>query len=262
MPMPTENTREKILLSHLKALYRQQVAKGTIDYLKDHSNNEVIIRGHVRTFLRYADFIRKGAILDWGCLHAPDSCLLRHEFGKEVTLYGSDIYNVPGFEVFHRYAQLDFKPLEHSYNLPYQDAFFDSVIGSGVIEHVAMPAESLRELHRILKSDGTLVLTYMPSSYSFTEFVLRLLKMPHHRRRFTVADVKRRLIDSGFIPEHIWFHEVTPTLSSTGLAFLRNSFFQAFIRFLYSLNPFFERLYPFNRLGQNIMVIARRADSV
>jgi SAM-dependent methyltransferase len=261
--MSDEKHDEEALLGQLKELYKQQVARGTIDYLKQHSNNDVIVRGHVRTFCRYVPFLKKGHILDWGCLHAPDSCMLRHLFGETVTLSGCDIYNVPGFEVFHQYAGLEFKLLQHPYELPYNDSSFDSVIGSGVIEHVAMPAESLKEIHRILKPDGIVVLTYMPSRYSLTEFALRTLKKPHHRRRFTVAGARKLLLDHGFIPERLFFHDITPTLSGTGMSALRkSSLLQATVRFMYSLNPLLERFYPVNRFGQNLMAIAKRADGI
>jgi len=35
------------------------------------------------------------SILDWGCHHAPDACLIRARFGQAVALHGCDIVDPP-----------------------------------------------------------------------------------------------------------------------------------------------------------------------
>ena len=251
------------LFSGLKKLYQDQIARGTIDYIEHHSNNDVIIMGQVDAFIKYYPYLRGGNILDWGCLHGPDSCLLRIAAGEANTLYGCDVYPSTGLEVFREFTRARFSFLEHPYRLPFEDGLFDTVIGSGVIEHVVNPRESLKEIYRVLKPDGTLVLTYAPSWHSFTEWVLRLLKHPHHRRRFTVHSLHQLLLDSGFVAETIQFHAVTPTLSSPRFHQMRgSSFAQQVVSFLYRFNPLLEKFYPLNRLGQNIMVCARRVPQV
>jgi SAM-dependent methyltransferase len=44
-------------------------------------------------------------------------------------------------------------------NLPYSDGYFDKVVCSSSLEHFPDDIESLREMNRVLKSGGTLVLT-------------------------------------------------------------------------------------------------------
>jgi SAM-dependent methyltransferase len=41
--------------------------------------------------------------------------------------------------------------------LPFADGSFDSAVLDNVLEHLAVPAPLLREIHRVLRSDGTLV---------------------------------------------------------------------------------------------------------
>lgn len=43
--------------------------------------------------------------------------------------------------------------------LPFRDASFDIVVSSEMIEHTVKPAQAVREMGRVLKPDGTLVLT-------------------------------------------------------------------------------------------------------
>jgi SAM-dependent methyltransferase len=247
------------LFEKLKALYFKQVQAGTIDYVKHHCNNDVMLLGQVDSFIKYYPHLKPGRVLDWGCLHGPDSAMLRMVGGPSTEIFGCDVSENKGFDVFRQFTEVKYTPLTHPFQLPFPDAHFDTVIGAGVIEHVANPRESLKELHRVIKDQGSLLLTYAPSKYSFTEFVLRAIKHPHHRRRFTIASLRSLLLDSGFVAQKIEFHAVTPTLSSVHFDKMRRSgLAQTTVDLLYKMNPFLEKFYPFNRLGQNIMVCARR----
>jgi ubiquinone/menaquinone biosynthesis C-methylase UbiE len=46
--------------------------------------------------------------------------------------------------------------------LPYPDDSFDAVLASGVLEHVPLDYESLKELHRVLRVRGRMIVTYLP----------------------------------------------------------------------------------------------------
>ncbi|HTX60351.1 MAG TPA: class I SAM-dependent methyltransferase [Verrucomicrobiae bacterium] len=68
--------------------------------------------------------------------------------------------------------------------LPFEDASFDAVLSTQVIEHVEDPAAMLRECARVLRDGGTMVLSgpqYFElheeprDFYRFTEYGLRLL---------------------------------------------------------------------------------------
>ena len=60
---------------------------------------------HVLTFLWYRRYLPdEGAILDWGCNHAPDSCLLRMAYGQRLRLHGCDFVDSGLYAVFHEFA--------------------------------------------------------------------------------------------------------------------------------------------------------------
>lgn len=94
--------------------------------------------------------------------------------------------------------------------LPYQDRSFECVTCLEVIEHVFDPLSLLRELHRILKDKGQLVLT-TPNIRYFRN-VLTLVwhgRFPHttmdtfvwgggHLHYFTQRDLKHLLTEAGF----------------------------------------------------------------
>ena len=105
---------------------------------------------------------------------------------------------------------MEYRSLHHAYQLPYEDEMFDTILGAGTLEHVPDESASLRELWRVLKPNGRLILTHMPRRYSAIEAVLRLRKEPHHKRRYTRRLVNEKLINHGFIPLFMRGHHSTP----------------------------------------------------
>jgi SAM-dependent methyltransferase len=145
-------------------------------------------------------------VLDWGCRHAPDSCLLRAAFGDAVTLHAADIDDSDRFAAFHTFARLSYTRLDHHYRLPYPDAAFDVVVGSGTLEHVAMDFESLKEVWRVLKPGGRFVVTYLPNTWSYEEWWKREVKQAGaHPRLYSLAEFRHMLLHHGFRPRALGF---------------------------------------------------------
>lgn len=98
-------------------------------------------------------YIRPGKrLLDIGC---GDGYFLRRICSQFEECYGLD--RLVGDEVR---SELDFP-----------DEWFDCVTMLAVIEHIPQPEETLREIHRVLRPGGTLVLTTPKQS---SEGILRL----------------------------------------------------------------------------------------
>lgn len=246
----------------MRMLFERQLATREDEYLRSHGHHPGVIRAHVRTVLRYLPFVEGPKVLDWGCYHAFDACVIRHALGPEVELHGCDIFDAPA-PVFHEFARLRYRRLDHLYRLPYADAEFNTVIGSGVLEHVVNPSESLKELHRVLKDGGQLILTFAPNQWSLTEGVLGLTGGVGHPRRYTRAGLKRLLLDHGFLIDAVGYHEVAPTLTSPSVAWLRTlPGVRWAMDLVERLNPILDRLWPLNVLGQNLFVIGRRVSFV
>jgi ubiquinone/menaquinone biosynthesis C-methylase UbiE len=55
--------------------------------------------------------------------------------------------------------QFHFKTVDANQTLPYKQHFFDLIVSSETIEHLKNPHHFLSELHRILKPNGTIILT-------------------------------------------------------------------------------------------------------
>jgi SAM-dependent methyltransferase len=185
----------------LDALYREQERLAPEAYLGDHGGARQILN-HVHTFRWYAPYLpERGAVLDWGCRHAPDSCLFRSAFGDAFALFGCDFVEPEQYRSFRDHSGVAYTKLNHPWCLPFDTHAFDVVVGSGTLEHTALDYESLKELYRVLKNDGVLVISYLPNVWSYREFVQRvLLKREFHRRLYRKSEFVGLLKRSGFYP--------------------------------------------------------------
>jgi SAM-dependent methyltransferase len=178
--------------------------------------------------------------------------------GGDVALYGCDIEPLD-FRAFYDFAGLQYTQLKHPSRLPYDDNLFDVVIGSGVLEHVPNDSECLKELWRIIRPGGVLVITFLPNRYSYTEWLNRRLGNPHHLRLYTRAEAVHMLMHHGFLTEEAGYHQVIPTLSGPGGGgIFESAAANRLVNLLFSANARLEKLWPIKLLSTNIFVIGRK----
>lgn len=186
----------------LRRLYREQLEANPADnYLREHSS-PAFLEGTVQVFEFYRSYLTAGGrILDWGCHHGPDSCLIRAALGDTVGIDGCDVIDPEQYSVFHSFAGLHYQRLRHAFQLPYQDSCFDMVIASGVLEHVPMDYESLKELNRVLKPGGRIAIAYLPNRRSVQEWWLRVSgRGDFHRHLYGRGELTAMLLRCGFLP--------------------------------------------------------------
>ena len=90
-------------------------------------------------------------------------------------------------------------------NLPYEDASFDLVTGLDVVEHLDDDVGGLREMRRVLRPDGRAVL-FVPA-FMFLWGVQD--DVSHHRRRYTIRQLKRCLSQAGLTVERATYANIT-----------------------------------------------------
>lgn len=145
-----------------------------------------------------------GKLLDFGCGSKPyQSLFIVDEY------VGVDFEN-EGHS--HQNEQIDI--FYDGKKLPFTNNYFDAVLCSEVVEHVFNLDEVLKELNRVLKNQGKLLLT--------CPFVWSEHEVPHDFARYTQYALKDILEKNGF--EIIAF-EKSGNFISTG--------FQLFILFFY-----------------------------
>ena len=128
------------------------------------------------------DFIPRGAkFLDVGCGAGYAMKKASEELG--CNCYGID--PDPGEHGVGRYDAASVSGLKiikgESEALPFEDNSFDVVYCSHVLEHVSDEIQSLREMKRVLKPGGTLVIGMPTSAMAFINMVTEILFTTHQR---------------------------------------------------------------------------------
>jgi SAM-dependent methyltransferase len=199
-------------LALLRDLYGQFAKAHPEDtYIAAHSG-EPFLNGTEQVFDWYQQWVpRAGQVLDWGCRHAPDACLIRLERNEDLVIQGCDVVDGKQYsDPFYGYSGLQYSQLDHPYKLPFADNSFECVIASGVLEHVPLDYESLKELNRVVKHGGVLVITFLPNKRSVQEKMARMKAdepttpgVAHHLRVYGTAELRSLLLHAGFMPEVI-----------------------------------------------------------
>jgi len=192
-------------------LFAETASLGPDPYIENHGRPESI-KHHVDVFSWYAPLLRPGqVVLDWGCHYGPDSCLIRHVWGDAVQVHACDVWEETAFPVFRKFARPVYAKLTDPVQVPYADGMFDVVIASGVLEHVPMDYESLKQLYRVLKPEGLLVITYLPYFLSWSEWYRRVIRQTaYHQRLYRKNELAQLMKRTGFLPLEIRPHTHIP----------------------------------------------------
>ena len=138
-------------------------------------------------------------ILDIGCGTGANLEMLA-EFGEAQ---GVDV-SVEAL-AFCRTRGLDRVRQSDAEKLPYENDSFDLVTALDVVEHLDDDLAGLKEMRRVLRPDGRALL-FVPA-FMFLWGVQD--DVSHHRRRYTLAEIKRVLRSAGFEVERATYANVT-----------------------------------------------------
>lgn len=122
----------------------------------------------------------RGSLLDLGCGKVPFFEAYRANISSNTCV------DWPGSP--HGDLHID-TFCDLSQPLPFADEQFDTILSSDVIEHLPDPILAFREMGRILKPDGKLILN--------TPFLYMLHEMPHDYYRYTRYSLQRLAVQSG-----------------------------------------------------------------
>ena len=166
---------------------------------KTMGTTEFIRRIEWRNMLKWLDPKEGERILDIAC-GGGNLSLKIAEKGCEV--YGVDISEVAINSAKHlaeREKMVCKFEIGSAEDLPYPDRYFDKVICSSSLEHFKDDIKALKEMHRVLKPNGTVVLT----TDSFTYPIRDELKEKHREiayvvNYYTAEKLKERFEIAGF----------------------------------------------------------------
>lgn len=139
--------------------------------------------------------------LDWGCGKGHISLLLR-EHGFDVT--SCDLAGGEPDSSFGQATPLlsgieqEVVPLTEPVALPFADESFHVATSFGVLEHVSDDAASLRELFRVLRPNGLLFITFLPSRTSYVQRLAHLRGNRYHDRLYSRRGLREAAREAGF----------------------------------------------------------------
>ena len=142
---------------------------------------------------------RRARILDVECGTGANLMMLG-EFGDAE---GVDVS--PDAIKFCRERGLDNVKLGAAESLPYADGEFDLVTALDVVEHMDDDVAGLREMHRVLRKGGR-VLLFVPT-FMFLWGVQD--DVSHHRRRYRLSELREAVKASGFEVERTTYGNIT-----------------------------------------------------
>jgi len=142
---------------------------------------------------------RRARILDVGCGTGANLVRLA-DFGDAE---GVDIS--PDALKFCRERGLHNVKLGAAETLPYEDGEFDLVTALDVVEHIDDDVASLREMHRVLRPGGR-VLLFVPT-FMFLWGIQD--EVSHHRRRYRMTELRRAVTAAGFEVERTTYANIT-----------------------------------------------------
>lgn len=131
---------------------------------------ETLAREKAQLFFKILQGQRFEKALDAGCGDGKLAQIMGEKLG--VSFYGVDI-SKKGIELAKKIG-VKAKVADLSLKIPFKDNFFDLVISTEVLEHVNDPDIFLREIYRVLKPNGKLLLT-TPNLSSWLNRVLFVL---------------------------------------------------------------------------------------
>jgi SAM-dependent methyltransferase len=121
----------------------------------------------------------RGRVLDWGCGHGQITHLLL-ERGVETVAFDYREDSEPTTVTLEHYPEIEAHVSGDPVLLPFADESFDTVLSCGVLEHVQRPADSLREIRRVLRPHGRLLIYKLPNRFSYLEAIARRAGLYYH----------------------------------------------------------------------------------
>ncbi len=155
----------------------------------------------IRSILNLCD---KGPILDIGCYDGG--------LGEVFLKRGYDVYGIEAHhEAWQKAVEKGIKAVKNNIEegLPWGDNFFNCVIVAEIIEHLYDTDKFLKDIKRVLRKDGIIVMSF-PNVACLTNRIRLLFnrypryceyqagKAGGHIRVYTLGAIKTQLIEHGF----------------------------------------------------------------
>lgn len=142
-----------------------------------------------RKYWLYPTLVRhlKGNTLDIGCGIGDMLAFRAMTIGVDINPHTVDYCKARGLDAH----------LMQPDELPFPNKYFDSVLLDNVLEHIEAPSNLLKEIGRVLRDNGTLLIG-VPGERGW-------LNDPDHKTNYNENTLKSCLSDAGFKCQHIFY---------------------------------------------------------
>ena len=165
--------------------------------------DKIIYKMRLSRIFSGADFAGK-IVADTGCGY--DFLFLRTIAGRIQKWYAVDIV------LNHKNTPDNIEIVESDLNegIPLKDNSIDIISSMAILEHLNTPEQYLKEIYRILKPDGKLIMT-VPSVYAkpvleflaYRLWVISAVEILDHKEYYNASKLKNILKKAGFQEENI-----------------------------------------------------------
>lgn len=204
-PHYVNNAQEyQFLLNNASEIHRQNLGEKYY-----HLDQSLGIKNYIRIANDIAQRLAAGSqVLDWGCGLGQMSYLLKNR-GFDVVSYDvtADGDRLPDISLCRNINRIT---SSEPTMLPFKEASFDAVLSCGVLEHVdemssqGNEVKSLKEINRVLKPFGKLLIYQLPQSLSWQESIVRRFKLGYvHPRRYSAQEITSLLNEQSFSVVHL-----------------------------------------------------------
>ena len=217
-------------------------------------------------YIRIADDIKQqisnGHVLDWGCGFGQMTYLLRRR-GFQAAPFNIGDPNKKNLPDIPLCRDMEVVYTLHPTTLPFVDKTFDAVLSCGVLEHVdefSQPGNEIKSLHeiaRVLRPGGYLLIYQLPQRYSWTELIIRKLKLGYaHTRRYTVNEITLMLQQAGYTVKRVRRANIIPK-NLTGIPSVVRNFYSRFSNILYPIDDIFCKIPGINNIAGVMEITAQ-----
>lgn len=126
--------------------------------------NNDFIAGKVlsgRVYPEFFPFIAEDIVLNVGCGYAPQAIAYQGVFKHMIGIDITHARLVTSLQLNETQAKINYTPLMGDVEmLPFSNGYFDKAIAIDIIEHVRSPEKMCREIRRVMKENGQVLVTF------------------------------------------------------------------------------------------------------